>query len=161
MSSANKPSSSKGVIEPGRSISEIWNKYSLRLLYDVASTIQAENDKDDMLIDLLGLISHHVHARAATLRLLTDDGYMALVSSIGLNKAQKSKLKRTPIDGSLFARHKDPVEEVNSHRQPLLTPSKTQLSGLYPYDINFEHWVLLTLYCLTRRLNSMMKMPVY
>ena len=112
MSSAKKPSASRGVIEPGRSISEIWNKYSLRLLYDVASTIQAEDDKDDMLIDLLGLISHHVHARAATLRLLTDDGYMALVSSIGLNKAQKSKLKRTPIDGSLFARHKDPVEEV-------------------------------------------------
>ena len=101
-----------GIIEPGKSISEIWSKNSLQLLYDITSTIQAETDKDELLYDLLELISHHVHAVAATVRLITDEGNMNLVSSIGLNKDQIKTLKHTPIDGKLFQRNHNPVDEI-------------------------------------------------
>ena len=107
-SSSDKPS----VVEPGKSISEIWNKNSLQLLYDITSTIQAENDKDELLNDLLELVSHHVHAIAATVRLITDEGHMNLVASIGLDKKTKETLKHTPIDGMLFRRHQNPIDEI-------------------------------------------------
>ena len=101
-----------GVIEPGKSISEIWSKNSLQLLYDITSTIQAENDKDELLNDLLELVSHHVHAIAATVRLLTDVGHMKLVASIGLDEETIQTLQHTPIDGTLFKRHQDPIDEI-------------------------------------------------
>ena len=107
-SSSDKPS----VVAPGKSISEIWNKNSLQLLYDITSTIQAENDKDELLNDLLELISHHVHAISATVRLITDEGHMNLVASIGLDKKTEKILKHTPIDGTLFRRHQNPIEEI-------------------------------------------------
>lgn len=108
----NDSSDKAGAIEPGKSISEIWNKNSLQLLYDITSTIQAENDRNELLDDLLELISHHVHAKAATIRLITDEGYMNLVSSIGLDESQKENLKYTPIDGTLFLRQNNPVDEI-------------------------------------------------
>ena len=105
-------SDNTGVIEPGKSISEIWNKNSLQLLYDISSTIQAEDEKVELLNDLLELICHHVHALAATVRLITDEGHMDLVSSIGLDDEQISTLKHTPIDGTLFRRHENPIDEI-------------------------------------------------
>jgi len=112
MPSIDKLSEKSGTIEPGQIIPDIWNKNSLQLLYDITSTIQAENDKDELLADLLELISLHVHAVAATIRLITDEGYMELVSCIGLDEKQQKNLRHTPIDGTLFKRHLNPVDEI-------------------------------------------------
>lgn len=110
--SINDSEDTSNNLEPGRSISEIWSKNSLQLLYDITSTIQAENDKDELLIDLLELISHYVHAESATIRFITDEGYMNLACSIGLDETQQEKLKHTPIDGTLFTRHPTAVAEI-------------------------------------------------
>jgi len=58
---------------------------SLEILYDVAASINSSRDLDDLLTRFLHTLKEVVHARAATVRLLTNDGRMRLVASIGLS----------------------------------------------------------------------------
>ena len=58
---------------------------SLEILYDVAASINSSRDLDDLLTRFLHTLKEVVHARAATVRLLTNDNRMRLVASIGLN----------------------------------------------------------------------------
>jgi len=58
---------------------------SLEILYDVAASINSSRDLDDLLTRFLHTLKDVVHARAATVRLLTNDKRMRLVASIGLN----------------------------------------------------------------------------
>ena len=58
---------------------------SLEILYDVAASINSSRDLDDLLTRFLHTLKEVVHARAATVRLLTNDERMRLVASIGLN----------------------------------------------------------------------------
>ncbi|MFZ5622706.1 MAG: histidine kinase [Pseudomonadota bacterium] len=58
---------------------------SLEILYDVAASINSSRDLDDLLTRFLHTLKEVVHARAATVRLLTNDKQMRLVASIGLN----------------------------------------------------------------------------
>ena len=58
---------------------------SLEILYDVAASINISRDLDDLLVRFLSIMNDVVHAKAATLRLLTDDGKMRLISSVGLS----------------------------------------------------------------------------
>lgn len=58
---------------------------SLEILYDVAASINSSRDLDDLLTRFLHTLKEVVHARAATVRLLTDDNRMRLVASVGLS----------------------------------------------------------------------------
>jgi len=58
---------------------------SLEILYDVAASINSSRDLDDLLTRFLHTLKEVVHARAATVRLLTHDQQMRLVASIGLS----------------------------------------------------------------------------
>lgn len=58
---------------------------SLEILYDVAASINSSRDLDDLLTRFLHTLKEVVHARAATVRLLTNDKQMRLVASIGLD----------------------------------------------------------------------------
>lgn len=58
---------------------------SLEILYDVAASINSSRDLDDLLTRFLHTLKDVVHARAATVRLLTNDKRMRLVASVGLN----------------------------------------------------------------------------
>lgn len=58
---------------------------SLEILYDVAASINTSRNLDDLLHRFLSTLMDVVQARAATVRLITDDNKMRLVSSIGLN----------------------------------------------------------------------------
>ncbi|MFA7388581.1 MAG: histidine kinase [Thiohalobacteraceae bacterium] len=58
---------------------------SLEILYDVAASINSSRDLDDLLTRFLHTLKEVVHARAATVRLLTNDEHMRLVASVGLN----------------------------------------------------------------------------
>jgi two-component system, NarL family, nitrate/nitrite sensor histidine kinase NarX len=57
---------------------------TLEILYDVAASINMSRDLDDLLTLFLHTLKDLVNARAASVRLLTDDGQMRLVASIGL-----------------------------------------------------------------------------
>ena len=58
---------------------------SLEIIYDVAASINVSRDLEDLLTRFLHTLKDVVYARAALVRLVTDDGQMRLVSSIGLD----------------------------------------------------------------------------
>ena len=53
---------------------------SLEILYDVAASINISRDLDDLLVRFLRILNDVVKAKAATLRLLTDDSKMRRLS---------------------------------------------------------------------------------
>ena len=59
--------------------------HSLEIIYDVAANINISRDLDDLLTRFLHTLKDVVHARAAVVRLLTDDEQMRLVASIGFD----------------------------------------------------------------------------
>ena len=58
---------------------------SLDILYDVASSLSQPGDLDKLLESFLDTFIELVDARAATVRILTDDGHTRLVASRGLS----------------------------------------------------------------------------
>jgi len=58
---------------------------SLEILYDVAASINISRDLDDLLVRFLRIMNDIVQAKAATLRLVTEDNQMRLIASVGLN----------------------------------------------------------------------------
>ena len=58
---------------------------SLKILYDVAASVNHAEDLDDLLTRFLRVLKEMVNGRAATVRLVTPDGRMRLVGSIGLD----------------------------------------------------------------------------
>ncbi len=69
---------------------------SLEILYDVAASINSSRDLDDLLTRFLHTLKEVVHARAATVRLLTNDDRMRLVASIGLSDEVVSREQYMP-----------------------------------------------------------------
>ena len=59
--------------------------HSLEVIYDVAASINVSRDLDDLLTRFLFTLKDVVHARAAAVRLLTDENQMRLVASVGLD----------------------------------------------------------------------------
>ena len=59
--------------------------HSLEVIYDIAANINISRDLDDLLTRFLFTLKEVVHARAAIVRLVTDDDQMRLVASIGLD----------------------------------------------------------------------------
>ncbi len=60
--------------------------HSLEIIYDVAASINVSRDLDDLLTRFLHSLRDVVDARAAVVRLATEDNQMRLVSSIGLDE---------------------------------------------------------------------------
>ncbi len=75
--------------------------HSLEIIYDVAASINVSRDLDDLLTRFLHTLKDVVHARAAVVRLLTDDNQMRLVSSIGLDEDLIKREEFIPSDQCL------------------------------------------------------------
>lgn len=58
--------------------------HSLEVLYDVAASINASRDLEDLLTRFLHILTDVVDAQAASVRLLTQEGELRLVASTGL-----------------------------------------------------------------------------
>ena len=69
---------------------------SLEIIYDVAASINVSRDLEDLLTRFLHTLKDVVHARAAIVRLATEDGQMRLVSSIGLDDDLMSREQIIP-----------------------------------------------------------------
>ncbi|VAW95583.1 Nitrate/nitrite sensor protein [hydrothermal vent metagenome] len=69
---------------------------SLEIIYDVAASINAARDLDDLLTRFLSTLKNAVQARAAVVRLVSDDGNMRLVSSIGIDSEVIDKERILP-----------------------------------------------------------------
>ncbi len=75
--------------------------HSLEIIYDVAASINNSRDLDDLLSRFLLTLKDVVHARAAVVRLLTDDDQMRLVASIGLDDDLMEKEQLIPSNKCL------------------------------------------------------------
>lgn len=75
--------------------------HSLEVIYDIAANINISRDLDDLLTRFLFTLKDVVHARAAVVRLLTDDDQMRLVASIGLDDDLMEREQTIPSDQCL------------------------------------------------------------
>ncbi len=79
---------------------------SLSLLYDVAASINISRDLNDLLTRFLHTLTEVVGARAAAVRLVTDDGEMRLVASIGLDEDMVERERVLPTQSCLCGQAK-------------------------------------------------------
>ncbi|RMG35032.1 MAG: histidine kinase [Gammaproteobacteria bacterium] len=71
---------------------------SLKVLYDVAASINQADNLDELLLRFLRVLKEMVNGKAATVRLLQEDGNMRLVGAIGLNDALLTEAEMLPLD---------------------------------------------------------------
>ncbi len=74
---------------------------SLEIVYDVAASINVSRNLDDLLTRFLHSLKEVVHARAAVVRLVTDDNQMRLVSSLGFDEDLMEREKLIPSEHCL------------------------------------------------------------
>ncbi len=71
---------------------------SLKILYDVAASINQADNLDELLLRFLRVLKEMVNAQAATVRLVQEDGHMRLVGAIGLNDVVLTEEQMLPLD---------------------------------------------------------------
>lgn len=76
--------------------------HSLKLLYDVAASINMSHDLNELLTRFLYTLKEVVEARCAAVRLLTEDGQMRLVASIGLDPEVAERDRLLPANRCLW-----------------------------------------------------------
>lgn len=75
--------------------------HSLEIIYDVAASINVSRDLEDLLTRFLHTLKDVVKAKAAVVRLVTDDNQMRLVSSIGLDEDLMQRERLIPSEQCL------------------------------------------------------------
>lgn len=70
---------------------------SLKILYDVAATINQAGDLDDLLLRFLRVLKEMVNGKAAIVRLKTSGEKMRLVGSIGLEDVVLTEKQMLPV----------------------------------------------------------------
>ena len=70
---------------------------SLKILYDVAATINETHDLEELLLRFLRTLKEMVNGRAATVRLKASDGRMQLVGCIGVDDQVRLERDLLPI----------------------------------------------------------------
>ena len=71
---------------------------SLKILYDVAASVNQADNLDALLLRYLRILKEMVNGMAATVRLVQEDGHMRLVGSIGLNDLVLTEQEMLPLD---------------------------------------------------------------
>ena len=79
-----------------------FSKENLSFLYEISHVINTAENSSTIFDELLKLVSKKTNAQGAIIRILSDDGWMSLHASFGINKDHLKSLNKTPIDGSLF-----------------------------------------------------------
>jgi len=70
---------------------------SLKILYDVAATINQSTSLDELLLRFLRMLKEMLNGRAATIRLVTPNGNMRLVGTIGLDDTLLHDKEMLPV----------------------------------------------------------------
>ncbi len=71
---------------------------SLKILYDVAASINQADSLDELLLRYLRVLKEMANGMAATVRLVQENGQMRLVGAIGLNDALLTEQELLPLD---------------------------------------------------------------
>lgn len=75
--------------------------HSLEIVYDVAASINVSRNLDDLLTRFLHSLKEVVNARAAVVRLVTDDNQMRLVASLGFDEDLMEREQLIPSEHCL------------------------------------------------------------
>ncbi len=75
--------------------------HSLEIVYDVAASINVSRNLDDLLTRFLHSLKDVVNARAAVVRLVTDDNQMRLVASLGFDEDLMEREQLIPSEHCL------------------------------------------------------------
>jgi len=70
---------------------------SLKILYDVAATINESGTLEEMLLRFLRVLKEMVNGKAAIVRLTTENGQMKLIGSIGLENTLLTEEQMFPV----------------------------------------------------------------
>jgi len=118
------------------SININWSLEALQTLYKISNTINAARTRQELLADFLDVFTRNIEVKASLVRLLTDDGWMEIVSSVGIDKNQLIQYQKTPIDGSMFSRSSELVGESS---EPFLREIiKDNSSTIYAVPVRYH-----------------------
>lgn len=92
---------------------------SLVLLYRIASTLNAVNEKSQTFHDFLILLKQHFSAAAGSIQLITDDGLMDLIAYFGFTEEQANTIQHAPIDGQLFTFETEITDDIHIRENKL------------------------------------------
>ena len=118
------------------SIDTNWSVESLQALYKISCTINAARTRQELLSDFIDVFSRDIGVSASLVRLLTDDGWMEVVSSYGIGKGQIREHLRTPIDGTMFSRSNEVVGE--SHEAFLREIVNDKSLSIYAVPVRYQ-----------------------
>jgi len=97
---------------------------SLAILYDVAASINASRDINDLLTRFLHTLKEVIDARAAAVRLVNDLGEMRLVASLGLDDDMKEREQIVPSNSCLCGLVANDSEQQNIWQNDMLPCGK-------------------------------------
>ena len=132
---------------------------SLGILYDIAANINASRDLDDLLTRFLHTMTDVVDASAAAVRLMTRDGKMRMVASIGLSREiieqerllpareclQGEALSHAQADSAdelLIGKHHHPTAPDSMQESMLIVPLKYRGHTLGVYNLYVDQELL-------------------
>jgi two-component system nitrate/nitrite sensor histidine kinase NarX len=113
-----------------------WNIEALKTLYAISRTINAARSRQELLSDFIEVFSRNIGIEASLVRLLTDDGWMEIVSSFGIDKNQLNAYHKTPIDGSMFSRSSEIVG--TSHEAFLRAIVNDKVSTVFAIPVRYH-----------------------
>jgi len=101
------------------------NSDDLQFLYDVSCTINAIDNRSELLTELLKFATQRIHGQGAVIRLISDEGWMDLISSYNVKESLLVNIQHTPIEGSLFSHEISPSDEIRVKHSNLLFNGET------------------------------------
>ncbi|MDH5387491.1 MAG: histidine kinase [Gammaproteobacteria bacterium] len=102
-----------------------WSQDTLTFLYELSSTINATENSIHPCAGPLKLITQKLVGSAAVIRLISEEGWMDLYDSYGMDKEQITDLQHTPIEGSLFVHESRSIKEIRRSPASTLINDKT------------------------------------
>ncbi len=90
---------------------------SLKILYDVAASINQADNLDELLVRFLRVLKEMVNGKAASVRLIQEDGNMRLVGAIGLNDVLLTEAQMLPLDLCLCGKALSPGDILCEHEE--------------------------------------------
>jgi len=115
-------------MRPTTNSTEIWDASSLAFLYELSCEISKLEHNASPFDGLLKLITEHLGGSSAFVRLISEEGWMDLYASYGLNDNQITLLQHTPIDGYLFSNENQATRGIRfAPASALIEDAKTQM----------------------------------
>jgi two-component system nitrate/nitrite sensor histidine kinase NarX len=118
------------------SVNTSWSIEALKTLYSISTTINAARNRQELLSDFIEVLSRAIGVKVSLVRLLTDDGWMEIVSSYGIDKNRLNEYHKTPIDGSMFSRSSEIVGE--SHEAFLRAIVNNEVSTVFAIPVRYH-----------------------